>query len=102
MELPTIAIPGLQLSPYGQGQETCKTDLRIGAEEGETTIRLLLTYAAALFKKDTAQRLAKRFIRVTQQVTANQHIQIKDIKIVDEITIIKPGAARQQEEAFDF
>jgi amino acid adenylation domain-containing protein len=101
MELPGIEIPGLRLSPYGLGQETCKTDLRIGAEEGETTIRLLLTYAAALFKKDTAQRMAKRFIQVSQQVMANHQMQIKDITIADEIPLIKPGAARQKEEDFD-
>jgi amino acid adenylation domain-containing protein len=100
--IPKIEIPGLKLSPYEREDTAAVTDLRIGAAEMENTIRLLFTYAAALFKRSTIERMSKRFIDIVRQVTANPQIPLKDINVADEIVTLKRSASRRQEEAFDF
>lgn len=102
VDLPEVTLPGLTLKPYALEKQTSKFDLRLAVDKVDQVIRMSLTYAAALFKKSTAERMANRFIKTLQQVLENKDIQLKDIETSHHLTAAKSGTNQYYQETFDF
>jgi acyl-CoA synthetase (AMP-forming)/AMP-acid ligase II/acyl carrier protein len=71
----------IKFSPYRFENFTSKTDLRFGIIEEKDRILVRVTYATALFKRKTCQKLAFRYIEVLEQVLQHNGIKLQDIHI---------------------
>lgn len=76
-------IEGLRFAPYELGSSIAKFDLTLSAVEEEECFRFSFEYAAALFKRDTIDRLAQHFIKVLEAVTNDPSIRIGDIQLIE-------------------
>jgi len=65
-----------------------KFDLYIEAVENKNKLMMSLTYAAALFKRATAEKITKYYVEILEQVVENREILLKDIGIsMDPLTV---------------
>lgn len=77
----TWPAPGLRLMPYEFENKKAKHDLIMEAFEGDNEIRMNLTYAAALFKRSTVEKIKKYYREILEQVLTNPDIRLSDIAI---------------------
>ncbi len=104
----------LLVSDYNVHQNVSRFDILIGAfentdaETGERTIRMVLEYAAGLFKPATAERLRTRYIAILEQLVlpGNRDCRrkLEDIDMSYGLLAVDTGAFPQQpgELEFDF
>jgi hypothetical protein len=102
VEMPNLEIKELEIKPYEFENKTSKTDLRIGVVERGDTIGMCITYATALFKKETAERMAQHYIEIIKQIVENNKIKLENIKIFYDLIAIKPNILREDESEFNF
>ncbi|MCP4220912.1 MAG: SDR family NAD(P)-dependent oxidoreductase, partial [bacterium] len=95
-------IPHLKTSLYNYDRGTCKTDLRLAADETDGKIKMRLTYATALFKNETAKSMAKHYVDIIKQAVEDTTIKIQDIEIAHHLVTAKPAALRDVADDFDF
>jgi amino acid adenylation domain-containing protein len=104
MEIPVLKIQGLTLKPYGYEKQTSKFDLRFAAVEtgARDRIAMTVTYSTALFKKETAAKMAERFLQILRQVLDDRDIKLQDIEISHGLTVTRSSAINDYQEEFDF
>jgi acyl transferase domain-containing protein len=102
IESPGMEIPGLTLKPHEVENRTSKTDLRFGAGEVDGKIRVMLTYAAALFKPETAEQMGRHYIEIAAQVAENTDVKLKDIRISHQLTEARANVLRDDDDEFNF
>jgi hypothetical protein len=102
LDQPKVEIPGLTSKSYERAGNTTKFDLRIAAVEANGVINLTLTYSTTLFKKNTAEKMAKRFIEILEQVLENKDIKIKEISISYDLIDSKSKIVKDYQSAFEF
>jgi acyl transferase domain-containing protein/acyl carrier protein len=74
-------ISDVSVKPYSLAHITSKFDFSIQAHEDQREIFFMLEYSTELFKPETIQTLAQRYIEIMRQVSLDDDIKIGDIKI---------------------
>ncbi|HLP44510.1 MAG TPA: SDR family NAD(P)-dependent oxidoreductase, partial [Candidatus Kapabacteria bacterium] len=93
----------LKIYPYNFENKNTKFDLILYANEIEDGMHFVFKYATALFRKDTIEKLARHFIEITEQVTANKEIKISNIILSHELVLLKqPGLDEETTADFNF
>lgn len=86
----TFNLRGLKATQVRTSTQTAKFDLTIDFEEQRTAdgtaagIEGIIEYACDLFDRVSVERLARRFIRVLQSVTANPAQYLRQVEILEE------------------
>jgi amino acid adenylation domain-containing protein len=97
-----VEVPGVVIKPYNElDAPVTKFDLSLHAQEGETSIGMLLTYSTALFLKTTAKVLSQHYVEVMEQVMENPCIKIGEIRLSDLLVSAKTDI-RQEDIVFGF
>ncbi|MCP4147192.1 MAG: non-ribosomal peptide synthetase, partial [bacterium] len=68
MEMQTLDLPGLTVKRNVNKGISAKFDLTLYCEESSGTLQFTLEYATALFKKETAERIASYFLNIVTQI----------------------------------
>jgi amino acid adenylation domain-containing protein len=79
--LPEMQVPGLRVKPYGYAHRVAPFDLCLLADESGDRLLFSFLYAADIFDKETAERLAGYFEEIVDAVVADNRVALKDIKI---------------------
>ena len=79
-----IYIDGLKVTYREPDLKIAEADLLLYAYEKNNDINLKFVYCTALYKKETIDKLAKYYLRTAEQVSINEDIVIRDIKILDD------------------
>ncbi len=91
----------MHISQLSYRRETSKRDLRFEARVAESGVVILqLTYATALFKRETAMAMLENFAAICRQITAQPAIPLKDIQASHRL--VKAAARRQGDDEGDF
>ncbi|MCP4153442.1 MAG: hypothetical protein GY757_37285, partial [bacterium] len=72
---------GLDIKIYPHEINSSKFDLSLDTVEHENTISMYFTYATALFKKSTIEKMKRYYIEILEQVVENTGIKIGEISI---------------------
>ncbi len=79
MDQSEIATQNLKFRPYSFKEQTAKMDLNLFASEKNDMIHFNLNYSTSLFKKETVEKMADRFIEILNNIVENSEIQISEI-----------------------
>jgi gramicidin S synthase 2/tyrocidine synthetase-3 len=90
----------LKIEPYNYKVRIMPFELGLDAFETNGSITMRLGYLISLFKKSTAEYIAKHYIEILQQVVENRDITLKDIKISHPLFAVKSDLSK--EDALDF
>jgi hypothetical protein len=106
VDIPELSIEGLRLSPVELDFVVSPFDLvLLGHEAGagdEVKLALVFLYRSKLFKEETIKRFARYLREVTDAVSADETVKIKDIDISHELTAPKASIRDEAFGAFDF
>ncbi|UCH93517.1 MAG: non-ribosomal peptide synthetase, partial [Candidatus Aminicenantes bacterium] len=80
-----------QVTHYGYENTTSKFDMILFATEVGEKISFMLEYSTALFKAETIEKMARRYIQIIKQVKENKTIKIKEIKISHDLLVARPA-----------
>jgi amino acid adenylation domain-containing protein len=97
-----FTIPGLRLKPFEYSGETIKTDLRLGVEEKNNKIEMVLTYSTALFKRETAVDIMRHYKEILEQAVMNKQVKLEDIKISHDLVTLTCDVFQEDESEFNF
>jgi non-ribosomal peptide synthetase component F len=78
--IPWLNVKGLKFSPIKFTNTTSHMGLALFREAGDT-IEMMLTYSTTLFEKSTAETMVKHYLEILRQVTENNKLKLKEIKI---------------------
>lgn len=85
-EQPGFESHQLNVSPFhGYQATTTRFDILLWAYEGGEEIRFILEYSTELFKPATMETFAHRLMEIIRQVSKNNDIQLKDIKVSQQL-----------------
>jgi hypothetical protein len=101
-EIPESLIPGLKIKQYEYEEKTSKTDLRVESKVMNSIINMKITYATALFKRSTIERMADRFIDILNQVLENVDVKLADIRIAHKLAMAKSNILQKEKRDFGF
>ncbi|WP_426454578.1 amino acid adenylation domain-containing protein [Paenibacillus sp. S-38] len=80
-----LAIEGVRLSPYPQEFVAAKFDLTLNVEESAEGLRFTLEYATALFKRETAERMAGHWLRVIDLLLEDPQRTLSSLELITEV-----------------
>ncbi|MCW9096009.1 MAG: condensation domain-containing protein, partial [Ignavibacteriaceae bacterium] len=89
-----MALEGLDLEPMGASQATAQFDLSLSLQQDGEQIKGVLTYATALFERDSIERILDYWKRLLRQMVAD------DNRPVDQIELL--GAAERRQVLYDW
>ncbi|HLP59541.1 MAG TPA: amino acid adenylation domain-containing protein, partial [Candidatus Deferrimicrobium sp.] len=95
----TLETSGTSFINLGNPDKTSKFDMILYAQEVGNQILFLLEYATALFKRETINQIARHYIEIINQVTADEEIVIKDIRVSHDFVTV-PTAIEDNEFGF--
>jgi amino acid adenylation domain-containing protein len=75
-------------------------DLHIVAAHKDNHFEMYLEYAAALFKRSTAEKMVERYMEILNQVLENPELLLKDIQLAHDLEMAEVKTSRQQELSF--
>ncbi len=81
MDTGNIAIEGLNFTPYEFEYKVSKFDLTLYAAEERGSISFRMEYSTGLFKRETIERMASRFVHILMQLTENPDVKLYDIEL---------------------
>jgi amino acid adenylation domain-containing protein len=93
---------GLTFAPHSTRREISNFDLHLEGVDANGAISLQLGYSTELYKRDTIQSLARRYLEILEQVSANPDIQLKDITIAHQLTTVSSASIAEDEGEFGF
>ncbi|WP_162834706.1 non-ribosomal peptide synthetase [Amycolatopsis circi] len=73
------AFPGIEVSPAGDPDRLARYDLRLDVQRSGDETRAVFEYKPALFEPPAIARLARRFVRVLELVTADPEIRLSAV-----------------------
>jgi hypothetical protein len=65
------------------------------ATEGNNTIKILIEYSTALFKKETIEKISKHFKEILEQVVKNKDIKLKEVTITHDFLTVGSNAFQE-------
>ncbi|MCZ8520301.1 MULTISPECIES: non-ribosomal peptide synthase/polyketide synthase [Paenibacillus] len=75
-------IEGLRFTPYGNSHPAAKFDLTLTVTEAGDALECTIEYATAIFKRETAERMAGHFAQLLRTAAANPQGTLAAIDIV--------------------
>jgi acyl transferase domain-containing protein/acyl carrier protein len=97
---PGVEIPGLKIRPYKEENNTTKFDMDwVGVDTGDD-ISFTVTYCTTLFKEESVQFMAERFMALIESIL-NNGLQCK-IKELEYTTVIEKELNQVQEVTINF
>jgi non-ribosomal peptide synthetase component F len=95
-------IEHLKFSPYPFKKKTTPFDLLMAVFEMEDKIGLTLTYSTHLFKPSTVEKIARHYIEILEQVTADMDIELQDIQLSHQMVELESQFILEDEGEFGF
>jgi len=75
------ALGNLKVVPYPSETLDVQHDLLINAGERDGKLHMMLEYAAALFKRSTAEDIQNYFIEILEQISEDNNLKLKEIQL---------------------
>jgi hypothetical protein len=75
------ALGSLKVVPFPSEQLDVQHDLLVNAEERGGKLHMMLEYAAALFKRSTAEDIRNYFIEILEQISGGDNLKLKKIRL---------------------
>jgi non-ribosomal peptide synthetase component F len=104
-ERPQVAarsLGDLKFSAFAFDHHTCKFDMILYAVEQGEGISFNLEYAAALFKRTTIEKIARRYLEILEQVNRDRHIRLMDIQLSHDVEFLSSHTFDNDPEDFQF
>ncbi|MFZ5987609.1 MAG: amino acid adenylation domain-containing protein [Bacillota bacterium] len=79
LDIEEIEIGDLRFKPYQFENKVSKFDLTLWCAEGNGNIEFILEYCTDMFRRETAERLARDYVKVLESIVKDADIRIKDI-----------------------
>ena len=98
----TTGADGLTFTPHSTRREISNFDLHLEGVDANGTISLQLGYSTELYKRETIQSLARRYMEILEQVSTNPDIELKDITISHQLTTVSSASIAEDEGEFGF
>ena len=108
IEVPTVTLPGLEVSGLDSPIRYVKSDLGLtvsenfGADGRGRGIDAILDYAVDIFDESTVQTMAERFLAVLTAITDDPEVPVGDIEILTEAERSAMGGSTSADEAAGF
>jgi len=102
MDTDHIELDKLKISPYPYDHKRAQFDLMLRTVESEDAIVLNMEYAAALFKRETVERLCERYVDILQQIVAFPDIRLRDICLKHQLKELQTVSQSGDFDDFDF
>ena len=83
MDFDTAEMKGLKFSPFEFDSGTSKLDISLTAAEENAELSFTLEYCTKLFKRETMDKFAERYLKIINFVTKNSSLKISDIELLD-------------------
>ncbi|WP_068776272.1 non-ribosomal peptide synthetase [Paenibacillus sp. FJAT-26967] len=90
-----VKLGGMQLEPYPFASTAAKFDLMLDAGEEDGRLIFDLQYCTALFREDTAERMAGHYLNLLRELTLHPD------KPLGEVEVVTPGERRHIVEIFN-
>ncbi|WP_146738286.1 condensation domain-containing protein, partial [Bacillus tropicus] len=71
-----------RFTPYPDNHAMAKFDLTFQAAENEDGITGMISYAAALYKQETAERMAKHFIQLIEAIANDPQAPLSSLEMI--------------------
>ncbi|MGG1642432.1 non-ribosomal peptide synthase/polyketide synthase [Paenibacillus sp. NRS-1782] len=75
-------IEGLRFTPYDNVHPAAKFDLTLTVSEADGALDCALEYSTAIYKRETAERMAGHFVQLIREATANPAMPLSSLDIV--------------------
>jgi len=88
--------------PYQSKNKTTHLDLALYVIEARDTVKMVLEYSTALFKRSTVEKMTRRYIDILRQVVGNKEIMLKDIEVSVDMIEAKSDSSYENYVGFRF
>jgi amino acid adenylation domain-containing protein len=102
MEIGELSFDDFKIYPFETERKQARFDLQLEVREVGDSILVSLEYAAALFKRATAEKFLERYVRMLQQVVDKLDIRLKDIEISHDLTMAQSKILQKEDIDFEF
>lgn len=82
MELSTLRLGNVNISPYGALPIPAKFDLSLEAAQQDEEIALAFDFATELYKEETIRRWSRHFVQIVRMVVTHPHVRIRDLELL--------------------
>lgn len=101
MDVSEAEIPGIKIKPYPRGIKFAKFDLHFLVLESNDTIKIILRYYTALFKRTTIEQMANHYTEIVKQVVENREIKPGDIVVSLDFSPVQSNILDEVQGEFD-
>nr|AFG19378.1 bacillomycin D synthetase B [Bacillus amyloliquefaciens] len=77
-----LSLDDVRFTPYPDNHAMAKFDLTFQAAENEDGITGMISYAAALYKQETAERMAKHFIQLIEAIANDPQAPLSSLEMI--------------------
>lgn len=102
METPELFIEGLRFTPYEFEHRISHLDMVLFIIESNHTIKLVMEYSTALFKRSTAAEMLKHYVEIVEQIAKNRNIKLEEIKVSYNLLVPKSNILKEDHGDFEF
>jgi hypothetical protein len=99
---PENVMPELTFKIHEYEEKAPMFDLTLDAVEIDGSIDLYFTYAAALFKPSTIEKLKNYYLEILEQAVEDTRTKIGDISLGSHVTAAASGILQAETDGFDF
>ncbi|TYP76738.1 non-ribosomal peptide synthetase [Paenibacillus methanolicus] len=82
MEVPSLELEDVRVTPYEWGHAVAKMDLTLNAAEEEDGLHFSLEYDAKLWEPETMRRMADHFCNIVREATTNPARPLSELKML--------------------
>lgn len=104
MSFPRLTLPDVMFTPYAMNLETSQFDLKLEVFERDGRFDMTLEYAAALFRRETVERLLNTYVALLGQVLedSNRPLAQYDLVTVEEKQALQKAIKQKRNLTVDF
>ncbi len=101
LDIPDMQNSKISVRPYDFAYNISRFDMFLSVMEMGDSVRFLLEYSTALFKKTTAERIIKHYMEILEQIKDNVNIRLEDIVLSHNLSTAKSNILKSDDD-FDF
>nr|WP_283809169.1 type I polyketide synthase [Tumebacillus amylolyticus] len=102
MDTEALEVDGLRVTPYDYDHKRAQFDLLLRAVETPDSIELTMEYAAALFKRETVEKMCERFREVLERVTNDVNLSLGNLHFQHDLQELQAVALPDDLGDFEF
>jgi amino acid adenylation domain-containing protein len=102
IETPELFIEDLKFSPYKFEHRISHLDMVLFIIEANHTIKLVMEYSTALFKRSTIVEMLKHYVEIVEQITGNRNIKLEEIKVSCNLLVPRSNILKEDHDDFGF